>query len=373
MSRVTVVAALLALLGSGPAPSVEVTGAQAAGMAGARLAHGGAVADFLLCPAAAASPVGLGGTVWGGVGSLDQLSGSLDAIQELRRSGSYSPDEMKDLLGELACGGDVARGEQSFGGAARLPGLLTGLAVSFASEVSWCVGALDVDTVRVAPDDIGGNTSLLELQGSYLAQAAVALARGFTAGPLGELSAGCQLRYLFGKGLTDTVSVWDATQEGVDWGELGEKGGSASAAALDAGLRLRATRFGVGVTVRNINEPWLRWGAGGPADRRLERTVIVGAALDAPAGLLVEVDAHLDAERRELGAERWLAAGVELPIAGAVTARAGARKEQEGGGWLMGVGAGVSLGPFSLDAAVNGRPTGGLEDLGGALQVELGL
>jgi hypothetical protein len=227
--------------------------------------------------------------------------------------------------------------------------------------------------VLVDPSDIDGNTSLLELQGSYLCQASVALARGFGAGPLGELSAGCQVTYLFGKGLTDTVSVWDATQEGADWGELGTKGGSASAVVLDAGVRLRAARVALGVALRNINEPWLRWGEEGPADRQLERTVIVGAAVDGPAGLVLEVDAHLDAERRELGTEKWLTAGAELPIAGAVTARVGARKEQEGGGWLMGVGAGASLGPLSVDVALSGRPSDGLEDLGGALQVELGL
>jgi hypothetical protein len=373
MSRVTVVAALLALVGSSEPSAVEVTGARAAAMAGARVASGGGVADFLICPAAGAAPVGLGATVWWGVGSLDQLHGSLDAIQALRRSENYSPDEMRDLLIDLARGDDVARGRQSLGGAARLPGLLTGLAVSFASEVSWSVGALEVDTVLVDPDEIDGNTSLLELQGSYLGQASVAVARGVGAGPLGELSVGCQLRYLFGKGLTDTLSVWDAAQEGADWADLGTKGGSASAVVLDAGVRLRAARVAVGIALRNINQPWLRWGAEGPPDMQLERTVIVGAALDGPAGLLVEVDAHVDAERRELGAEKWLAAGAELPVAGVVTARAGARREQEHGGWLLGLGACVSLGPLSVDAAVNGRPSDGWEDLGGALQIELGL
>ncbi len=373
MTKVTLLATVVALVGSGAALAVEVTGAKAAAMAGARVARGNAVADFLICPAAADAPVGLGATVWWGVGTLDQLHGSVDAIRALRRSEGYSPDEMRDLLTQLGRGGDVARGRQSFGGAARLPGLLTGVAVSFASEVSWSVGTLEVDTVLVEPDEIDGNTSVLELQGSYLGQASVAMARGLAAGPLGEVSVGCQLRYVFGKGLTDTISVWDAAHEGSDWGELGTKGGSASAVVLDAGVRLRATRVAVGATLRNINQPWLRWGAEGPADRHLERTLIVGAALDGPAGLLVEVDANVDAERRELGAERWIAVGAELPIAGAVTARAGGTKEQEGGGWLLGLGVGVSLGPLSVDAALNGRPSDGLEDLGGALQIELGL
>jgi hypothetical protein len=291
----------------------------------------------------------------------------------MRSSDDYSPAELRDLLTELAAGESSARGEQSFGAAARLPSPIGGLGVSVWNEASWGVAAVDLDTVNIDPEDIDQNTSLVELRGSYLGQVAVALARGVGAGPLGEISVGCQLRYVVGKGLTDTVSLWDARQEGLEWGDLARKGGASSAVVLDLGARLRLSHVALGAAVRNVNQPWLRWGDEGPPDTQLERSLIVALAVDVPGGLSVEADAEVEAERVAFGTERWLAVGAELPVAGTVVARAGGRRQRDGSEWLMGLGGGVSLGPVSLDAAVTGRPWDGWQDLGGAIQAELAL
>jgi hypothetical protein len=143
------------------------------------------------------------------------------------------------------------------------------------------------------------------------------------------IAVGTTIRYVRGIATAATVQRAAELEELLD--EASDLIGEASN-KIDADIGVSAV-FGTlraGLTVRNLASPTFdALGGGGPL--RLERQARAGVALHSPLGIVVAVDADLNAVRGPVGDRRELAVGAEARLIPKAYARAGVRSNMLGG------------------------------------------